>query len=70
MKQCKSVKILSKFQNVKSPYANLNPLFKTFQRRFWFLNLIFSRDSLVALDSYQSENVRNMRIVNLTVTTV
>jgi len=30
---------------------------------------IFSRDSLVAFDSYQSEKA-NMRIVNLTVTTI
>ena len=28
---------------------------------------IFSRDSLVAFDSYQSEKVRNTRIVSLTV---
>jgi len=40
MKQYKSVKILSNFQNVKSPCANINRLiFKTFWRRFWFLNL-------------------------------
>jgi len=31
---------------------------------------IFSRDSLVAFDSYQSEKVRNTRIMNLTVTTI
>jgi len=31
---------------------------------------IFSRDSLVAFDSYQSKKVRNARIVNLTVTTI
>jgi len=31
---------------------------------------IFSRDSLVTFDSYQSEKVKNMRIVNLTVTTI
>jgi len=30
---------------------------------------IFSRDSLVKFDSYQSEKVRNTRIVNLRVTT-
>jgi len=40
MKQYKLVKILSNFQNFKSPCANLKPLFKTFWRRFWFLNLI------------------------------
>jgi len=38
MKHYKSAKILSNFQNVKSPSVNLNPLFKTFWRRFWFLN--------------------------------
>ena len=38
MKHYKSVKILSIFQNVKSPCANVNLLFKTFWRRFWFLN--------------------------------
>jgi len=37
MKRYKLVKILPNFQNVKSPCANLNPLFKTFWRRFWFL---------------------------------
>jgi len=31
---------------------------------------IYSRDSLVTFDSYQSEKVRNTRIVNLTVTTI
>jgi len=31
---------------------------------------IFPRDSLVAFDSYQSEKVRNSRIVNLTATTI
>jgi len=31
---------------------------------------IFSRDSLVAFDSYRSENVRNTRIVSLTVKTI
>jgi len=35
MKHYKSAKILSILQNVKS-CANLNPLFKTFWRRFWF----------------------------------
>jgi len=38
MKHYKSVKILSNFQNVKTPCANLNLLFKTFLWRFWFLN--------------------------------
>jgi len=31
---------------------------------------IFSRDSSVTFDSYQSEKVRNTRIVNLTITTI
>ena len=31
---------------------------------------IFSRDNSVAFDSYQSEKVRNTRIVSLTVTTI
>jgi len=31
---------------------------------------IFSHDSSVAFDSYQSEKVKNKRIVNLTVTTI
>jgi len=39
MKRYKSVKILPNFQNIKSLWANLNPLFKTFWRRFLFLNL-------------------------------
>jgi len=34
MKHYKS-KIFSNFQKVKSPCANLNPLFKTLWRRFW-----------------------------------
>ena len=37
MKHYKSVKILSNFQDVKSPCENLSPLFKTFCWRFWFL---------------------------------
>jgi len=41
MKHYKPVKISSNFQNVKSPCANVTPLFKTFWRRFWFLNLTF-----------------------------
>jgi len=39
MKNYKSVKMLPNFQNVKSPCTNLNRLFKTFWRRFWFLNI-------------------------------
>jgi len=35
-----------------------------------FILHIFSRDSLVAFDSHQSEKLRNTRIVNLTVTTI
>jgi len=57
MKHYKPVKILSDLQNVTTPCANLNPLFKIFWRQFWFLN-IFTRDSLVAFGSFQSEKVR------------
>jgi len=39
MKRYKSVKILSNFQNVKSPCAHLHPLVKTLWWRFSFLNL-------------------------------
>jgi len=39
MKNYESVKILSNFLNVKSPCTNLNRLFKTFWRWFWFSNL-------------------------------
>jgi len=38
MTHYKSVKILSKFQNFKTPCANLTSLFKTFWRRFCFSN--------------------------------
>ena len=31
---------------------------------------IFSRDSSIAFDSYQSEKVRNTRLVNVTVTNI
>jgi len=31
---------------------------------------IYSRDSLVAFDSHQSEKIRNTQIMNLTVTTI
>jgi len=41
MKDYKSVKMLSNFYNVKSPCTYLNPLFKTFWRRFCFLNFFF-----------------------------
>jgi len=44
MKHYKSVKILSNFQNVKSPCVNFNPLFKTFWRRFsFFASHLFTR---------------------------
>ena len=59
MKHYKSVKILQNFQNIKSPCANLNPLFKTLATVLVFKPHIFSRDSSVAFDSYQSEKVRN-----------
>jgi len=62
MKHYKSVKILSIFQNVKFPCANLIPLFKTFWRRFWFLNFtsfhatIWLRSILTSLKSKKHVN--------------
>jgi len=70
MKHYKSVKVLSNFQNgnplaqIKSPIQDFLATVLVFQLH------IFSCDSLVAFDSYQSEKVRNTRIVNLTVTTI
>jgi len=48
----------------KSPIQNLLKTVLPFKLH------ISSRDSLVVFDSYQSEKVRNTRIVNLTVTTI
>jgi len=65
IKHYKSVDILSNFQNVKSPCANvIPPLLKTFWRRFWFEPHIISRDGFADLES---EKVRSTRIVNLAV---
>jgi len=46
MKHYELVKILPNFQNVKPPCANLNPLFKIFWRRFWFVNLTSFQETL------------------------
>jgi len=63
MKHYKSVNISSNFRNVKYPCANLKTVLV-------FKPHIFSPDSLVAFDSYESENVTDARIANLTVTTI
>ena len=60
MKHYKSVEILSNFQNVKSPCANLNPYARLSGDGSGFHLHTFPRDRFVAFDSYQS----------LTVTTV
>ena len=70
MKHYKSVKILSNFQNVK-PLAHIQTPIQNFLATILVFKLhISSRDSLLVFDSYQSEKVRNRRIVNLTVTTI
>jgi len=56
---------------MQSPLRKFKPLIQDFVAMGLVFKLqIFSRDSLVAFDSYQCENVRNTRIVNLTVTTI
>jgi len=62
MKHYKSVKILSNFQNVKSPCTNLNPLFKTYWRRFCFLNLT-SFHATVQLRSMLT-SLKNKKLAN------
>jgi len=52
---------LHKFKSIVQDFLATVPVFKPH---------IFSRDSLVAFDSYQSEKVRKTRIANLTVTTI
>jgi len=54
----------SPLHKFKSPVQDFPATVLVFKLR------IFSRDSLVAFDSYQSEKVRNTRIVNLTVTII
>ena len=45
----KPVEILSNFQNVKSPWANVKPpIVKTSCRRFWLKSHMLSRDRFVA----------------------
>jgi len=71
MKHYKSGKILPNFQNVKTPLCKFKfPVQDLLATVLLFKPHIFSRDSLVAFDSYQSEKVRKTRIVNLTVTTI
>jgi len=38
MKHYKSVKIFFRFSECQVPLRKFKPLFKTFWRRFWFLN--------------------------------
>jgi len=68
MKRYKSVKILPNFKNVK--FLAQTPIQDFLATVLVFILHIFSRDSLVAFDSHQSEKVRNTRIVILTVTTI
>jgi len=71
MKHYKSVKILSNFQNVKYPLRKFkSPIQDFLATVLVFKHHIFSHDSSVAFDSYQSEKLRNVRIVNLAVTTI
>jgi len=70
MKHYKSVKLLSNFQN-QVPLRKFKSLIQDFLATVLvFKPHIFSRDSLVAIDSYQSEKVRNTRIANLTIKTI
>jgi len=60
-----------KFSECQVPLRKFKPPIQDFLATVLVLKLhIFSRDSLVAFDSYQSEKVRKTRIVNLTVTTM
>jgi len=60
-----------KFSECQVPLRKFKPPIQDFLATVLVLKLhIFSRDSLVAFDSYQSEKVRKTRIVNLTVTTI
>jgi len=67
MKHYKSVKILSNYQYQAPLRKFKSPIQDFLATVLVFKPHIFSRDSLVAFDSYQSEKVRNTRIVNLTV---
>jgi len=56
---------------MSSPLQNLKSPVQDFLARVLVFKLhIFSRDSLVAVDSCYSEKVRNMRIVDLTFATI
>ena len=70
MKHYKSVRILSNFQN-QVPLRKFKSSIQDFLTTVLvFKPHIFSRDSLVAFDSYLSEQVRNTRIVDLTIKTI
>jgi len=54
-----------------SPLGEFKPRVQDFLATVLVFKLhFFLRDSSVTFDSYQSEKVRNTRIVNLTVTTI
>jgi len=57
-------RISSPLVQIKTPIQDLLAAVLVFKLH------IFSRDSSVAFDSYQSEKVRNTRFVNLAVTTM
>ena len=62
---------LIKFSECQVPLRKFVRLIQDFLDTVLVFKLhIYSRDSLAAFDSYQSEKLRNTRIVNLTVTTI
>ena len=60
-----------KFSQYQVTLSKFNPPIQDFLATVLvFKSHIFSRDSSVAFDSYQSEKVRNTRFVNVTVTII
>ena len=49
---------------MSSPLTKFKPPIQDFLATVLIFNSIFSRDSFVAFDSYQAEEVRNTQIVN------
>jgi len=73
MKHYKAVKSSTDFQNVINQVSSrkFKPLIQDFLATVLVFELhIFSRDSLVTFDSYQSEKIRNTGIVNRKVTAI
>jgi len=69
MKNYQSVKMLSKFSECQVSLNKFKSPIQDFLAAVLVFKLhIFSRDSLVAFDSYQSEKVGYTRIVNLITT--